>query len=267
MLKTFKNTEDGILVRLLKWIALRILPTSVCNWLGLLLYGSEYRLSLGSVRLGNLRRVTPISRVYGCDRGQPIDRYYIENYLANCSSDIHGHVLEIADAHYTKCYGGNRVTKSDVLHVKEGNPEATIVADISSAHQIPSDTFDCIILTQTLQFIYDFRAAIETLFRILKPGGVVLVTFPGISQRNHEEEKGFGGSWYWSFNSNSARRLFEEVFPAANVRIEAHGNVLSAIAFLHGLATEELRQKELDHYDPNYQVLIAVRAVKPASEG
>jgi len=267
MLKAFKNTEDGILVRLLKWIALRILPTSVCNWLGVLLYGSEYRLSLGSVRLGNLRRVTPISRVYGCDRGQPIDRYYIENYLANCSSDIHGHVLEIADSRYTKCYGGNRVTKSDVLHVKEGNPEATIVADISSAHQIHSDTFDCIILTQTLQFIYDFRAAIETLYRILKPGGVVLVTFPGISQRSHEAEKSFEYSWYWSFNSNSARRLFEEVFPAANVRIEAHGNVLSAIAFLHGLATEELRQKELDHYDPNYQVLIAVRAVKPASEG
>ena len=263
MLKTFKNTEDGILVILLKWIALRILPTSVCNWLGVLLYGSEYRLSLGSVRLGNLRRVTPINRVFGCDRGQPIDRYYIENYLANYSSDIHGHVLEIADSRYTKCYGGNRVTKSDVLHVEEGNREATIVADISSAYQIHSDTFDCIILTQTLQFIYDFRAAIETLFRILKPGGVVLVTFPGISQLNHEIEK---FACYWSFNSNSARRLFEEVFPAANVRIEAHGNVLTAIAFLHGLVAEELCQKELNHYDPDYQVLITVRAVKPVLE-
>ena len=152
------------------------------------------------------------------------------------------------------------IIRPDIMRVR-------IDIDYLYKFQIPSDTFDCIILTQTLQFIYDFRAAIETLFRILKPGGVVLVTFPGISQRNHEAEKGIEYSWYWSFNSNSARRLFEEIFPAANVRIEAHGNVLSAIAFLHGLATEELRQKELDHYDPNYQVLIAVRAVKPASEG
>ena len=266
MLKTFKNTEDGILVILLKWIALRILPTSVCNWLGVLLYGSEYRLSLGSVRLGNLRRVTPISRVFGCDRGQPIDRYYIENYLANYSSDIHGHVLEIADSRYTKCYGGNRVTKSDVLHVEEGNREATIVADISSAYQIHSDTFDCIILTQTLQFIYDVRAAIETLYRILRPGGVALVTFPGISQISHQAENGWADSWYWNFTVNSAHRLFEEVFPAVNVKIEAHGNVLAATAFLHGLAAEELCQKELDHCDPDYQVLITVRAVKPASE-
>jgi hypothetical protein len=61
----------------------------------------------------------------------------------------------------------------------------------------------------------------------------------------------------------STRQLFEEAFPAANVRVEAHGNVLAAISFLHGLAAEELRQKELHHNDAYYEVLIALRAVKP----
>ena len=67
----------------------------------------------------------------------------------------------------------------------------------------------------------------------------------------------------WRFTTLSARRLFGEVFPTENVTVEAYGNVLVAVAFLHGLAAEELRQEELDHRDPDYEVLITVRAVKP----
>jgi SAM-dependent methyltransferase len=264
--KNVKDTEKKGVLWLLKWIARWILPAPVRDWLGTRLYGQEYSPPPEWVSLGSLRRVTPISRVWGCDRGQPIDRYYIERYFIDCAPDIHGHVLEIGDSRYTHYYGGDRVTKSDVLHVKEGNPEATIVADLSHAPEIPSDTFDCIILTQTLHLIYDVRATIETLYRILKPGGVALVTFPGISQISHQAEKGWADSWYWSFTANSAHRLFEEVFPAENVRVVTYGNVLSAIAFLHGLGAEELCQKELDHCDPDYQFLITVRIVKPESE-
>ena len=57
-------------------------------------------------------------------------------------------------------------------------------------------------------------------------------------------------------------RLFEESFPAANFRVEAQGNVLAAISYLHGIATEELSQEELDYHDPYYQLSIALRAVK-----
>jgi SAM-dependent methyltransferase len=160
---------------------------------------------------------------------------------------------------YTRKFGGNRVTISDVLHVTEGNPRATIVGDLTCADHIPSDTFDCIILTQTLQYIYDTRAALQTLHRILKPGGILLATFPGISRTDHED---CDGSWFWGFTSASGRRLFEEVFSFANVKIQAYGNVLAAISLLHGLAMEELRREELDHFDPDYEILIAVRAVK-----
>ncbi len=214
----------------------------------------------GEVQFGSLRRVTPISQDFGCDRGRPIDRYYIEQFLARHGEDIRGRVLEIGDNSYTHRFGGDRVTISDVLHVVEGDPQATIIADLASADHIPSDTFDCIILTQTLQLIYDVRAAAKTLYRILKPAGVLLATFPGISQTYDNE---WGDSWYWNLTSVSAQRLFEEAFPAANVRIETFGNVLAAISFLHGLAVEELTQEELDYHDPGYDLTITVRAVKP----
>jgi len=105
------------------------------------------------------------------------------------------------------------------------------------------------------------HAAIETVYRILKPGGVLLATFPGISPISRYDADRWGH--YWGFTTHSAQRLFQAVFPAVNVEVEAHGNVLAAIGLLHGLASQELRCAELDHRDPDYEVVITVKALKP----
>ncbi|MEZ5291892.1 MAG: glycosyltransferase [Vicinamibacterales bacterium] len=215
----------------------------------------------GAVDFGALRRVEPVSRQWGFDRGLAVDRFYIERFLETHAADIRGRVLEIEDRMYTTRFGGGRVGVSDVLHVNHDNPKATIVGDLTRADHIPSDTFDCVILTQTLQLIFDTRAALATLHRILAPGGVLLATFPGITRVSGEE---WGGSWYWSFTSASARRLFAEPFGAGGATIEAHGNVLAASAFLYGLAVEDLTRAELEHRDPDYEMLITARAVKGA---
>ena len=237
-----------------------ILPAFVRRWLRAQWRTYSHRPPLGRVRFGSLRRVTPISREFGFDRGLPIDRYYIERFLALHAEDIRGHVLEVQDAMYTRRFGAGRVSKSDVLHALEGNPAATIVADLTCADQIPSNTFECIILTQTLLFIYDVRAAIKTLYRTLKPGGVLLVTVPGITQSSREDVARWGQ--YWSFTTQSIHRLFREIFPVEQVQVKAYGNVLAATAFLYGVAAHELREQELDYRDPDYEVVITVRAVK-----
>jgi len=121
------------------------------------------------------------------------------------------------------------------------------------------------VLTQTLQLVYDLPAAVATIYRILRPGGVVLATVPVLSPLSDEEWR---DSWCWGFTSVSARRLFAGAFSAASVEVESHGNVLAATAFLQGIAAEELRPEELDHRDPSYPILVTVRAVKPrAGEG
>jgi SAM-dependent methyltransferase len=202
----------------------------------------------------------PISRDWGFDRGQPIDRYYIEQFLNLHAAAIHGRVLEIGSDHYTRTFGGERVARSDVLHVADRHPGVTIVADLATADDVPSESFDCVIVTQTLQCIYDLRAAIRTLYRILKPGGVVLVTVPGISKVSLEDMQRWG--YYWSFTTCSIRRLFQECFAPDDVQVEAHGNVLAAIAFLHGIGAGELERRELDHRDLDYEVLITARGRK-----
>lgn len=223
------------------------------------LTGPEAVPAVGAVRFGDLRRVEPFSRAFGFNRGLPVDRYYIEAFLDRYSGDIGGRVLEIGDDAYTRRFGGEQVTQRDVLHVTEGNPQATFVGDLSDAPHLPSNAFDCILLTQTLHLIYDVRAALTTLHRILKPDGVLLVTCPGISQLAADE---WEATWYWAFTARSTRRLFEEAF--AEVAVETHGNVLAATAFLYGIAAEELEPAELDHPDPLYQMLITARAVKRA---
>jgi SAM-dependent methyltransferase len=246
----------------LKTAARRTLPAPVYRWLRSRRNGSEGRPPVTPVNFGDLRRLTPVSRVFGFDRGTPVDRYYIEEFLTRNADCVRGRVLEVGDDAYTRRFGGDRVTQRDVLHVSADNPQATVVADLASADHVPSNTFDCVILTQTLHLIYDVRAALATLRRILKPGGVLLATFPGITQIDHFD---WSGSWYWSFTALSARRLFGEVFPAANLKVETHGNVLAATAFLQGISLEELRKEELDYNDPDYQVIITVKATKEAA--
>jgi SAM-dependent methyltransferase len=216
---------------------------------------------VGMVRFGNLRRLQPIDPDWGGARGQPIDRYYIERFLMAHAQDIQGEVLEIGTDAYTRQFGGDRVVRSEVLQVAERATHVTLVADLTDAEQILSSSFDCVILTQTLQFIYDSPAALRTVYRILRPGGVALVTVSGISKISRYDMDRWGH--YWSFTTRSMQQLFEASFPAAGVDVEAYGNVLAAIAFLHGLASEELASEELDYIDPDYELLITVRAVKP----
>src|SRR5207253_10303105 len=140
-------------------IARRTLALLIRQWLWTKWKGVDYTPPVGWVRFGNLRRVTPLSREFGYDRGLPIDRYYIERFLPKNASEIRGHVMELADNTYTRRFGGDRVTASDVLHVEASHPNASIVGDLTCADHTSSGHFDCVILTQTLQSIHEVQAA------------------------------------------------------------------------------------------------------------
>jgi SAM-dependent methyltransferase len=208
---------------------------------------------------GELRRLSPVSREFGYDRGLPIDRYYIERFLEMHRRDITGRTLEIGDDEYTQRYGGDRTTRRDVLHVHGQNRAATIVGDLTEAPQIAEGMFDCAVVTQTLHLIYDVERAVATLHRILRTGGVVLATFPGISQLSEDE---WSHTWSWGFDARLARALFANCFGEHNVTVEAHGNSLAAVAFLQGLATVELTPAQLELEEAGCELLVAVRAVK-----
>ncbi len=232
--------------------------------LGLGLRARARRLRTRPAGIG-LKRLEPVSREFGFERGRPVDRFYIVRFLDAHSADVRGRVLEVFEDTYTQRFGGDRVTSNEVLHKGPGNANATIDGDLATGAGLERHlgTFDCFIMTQTLLLIWDVPAALRTARDLLKPGGILLATVPGISQSSPPDKDAYGD--WWRFTSQGTRRLFEDVFGEGNVEVEAHGNVLAASAFLYGFAQEELTHAQLEHHDPQYELLITARAVRAST--
>ncbi len=212
--------------------------------------------------LGDLRRLQPLDADFGRGRGTPVDRHYIEGFLQRHAADVRGRVLEVGDDAYTRRFGGAAVVQRDVLHVDPAHPGVTLVGDLGRGTGLPAGRYDCFICTQTLQYVFALPAAVRHARQLLRPGGVLLLSVPGISAISPYDRDRWGE--HWRFTPQSVQRLLADAFGAAAVQVQGHGNVLAAVGFLHGLACEDLTPHELDHADDRYPVLITARAVRRA---
>jgi SAM-dependent methyltransferase len=215
----------------------------------------------GTVSMGDLRRLEPISRVFGADRGTTIRRAYIERFLERHRADLKGHILEIGDGRYAREFADARAV-IDVLDPDPASATATIHGDLVTGDAMAADAFDAAILTQVLHVLPDMEAALRNVHRSLTAGGVLVATIPGITQVSRYDMERWGD--YWRVTDRAAGVLLDRAFPHDQREIVAYGNHLTAIAALSGLAAEELTAGELDHVDPDYQVLIGIRARKAA---
>ena len=206
--------------------------------------------------LGSLGSTRPFASQWGYDRGTPVDRWYIERFLAERSDDISGRVLEVKDSAYTDRFG-HEVTEPAVLDIDADNERATHVADLADAGSIPEASFDCFICTQTLQYVFDLEAGTAHAHRILRPGGVLLLTVP-VTSRVCEPPL----TDYWRFTELATAKLLERVFGPGRVEARARGNVLSQVAFLEGLAAEDLDESELEADDERFPLIVCARAVR-----
>lgn len=216
--------------------------------------------AVGAVRWGDFDRTAPISRQFGFERGMCIDRLYIEDFLDGHREWVRGRVLEIAESRYTRQFGGERVSRAEVLFTEPGHRNGTLVGDLTKPETLPTAAFDCVILTQTLQHIYDIQTAVATVHGILRPGGAALVTVPGISHVSRFDMDRWGD--FWRFTTLSLARLLGGVFGAAAVCVAGRGNVLAAVGLLHGLAVEEMDRAALARDDADYPVIVTACAVK-----
>lgn len=141
-------------------------------------------------------------------------------------------------------------------------PGIAFAGDIGTEGLLPSDAFDSIVFTQTLQYALRPDVALAQLYRALKPDGVLLLTVPAISPLEPEDT-----GWLWNFTPKVTRRLFDQTFGPAHCSIAVHGNVFAATCALQGIVQEDVEPARLDPVDPCYPVVISVRAVKPGAAG
>ena len=215
---------------------------------------------LDGLEWGSFGRTDPVARDWGYGRGGPVDRRYIREFVASHSSDVRGRVLEIQEDDLSRAYGGARVEQADVLDVDASNPKATVVADLRSAPELMTGTYDCIVLTQTAHVIDDMDAVMRECLRLLKPGGVLLATFPCVSRVCLEY--GPAGD-FWRVTPAGARVLVDRAFGSGVAEVCAYGNVKTSVAFLHGLGEHELSDADYAATDMSNPMLVGVRARKP----
>jgi len=199
----------------------------------------------------------PISRRYGLERGKPIDRYYIEKFLKNFQNYILGDVMEIGDDRYTKKFG-NSVEKSYILHVWEN--QNVLCGNLETGEGLIENSVNCLICTQTIQMIYDIHKVVQNIWRILKPGGVALITAHGIGELSLYDYYNWGE--YWRFTSKSMRTLMEECFESKDIVVENYGNVKVAVALLYGLCIEDLVEEDFKYDDEQYPLVVAAKVRK-----
>lgn len=205
-------------------------------------------------------RLQPVSRLFGLDRGKPIDRHYIEAFLEANSSFIKGAALEVAEPMYAAAYRDS-LSSIEILHVAADNENATLVGDLTKFETLPAQLADCFICTQTLPYIFDLSAATRGIHHLLKPGGTLLATVSGIAQISRYDMERWGD--FWRFTPLSARRLMESVFDPESVVVESYGNLFAAKAFLDGLCVEDLPDPAvLNERDPIYPITIGIRATR-----
>ena len=195
----------------------------------------------------------PSNRHWGHPFGKPIDRRYIEEFLGNNRQYITGDVVEIADNRYTYQFGHD-INNAYALHVYgAGN---TIKGNLATGEGIVENFCDCLICTQTLQFIFDLHSTVKNIHKILKPNGTALITVPGISQIDMAGYKSWGEAW--RFTKQSLRQLFEESFDKENIQEASLGNVKTAICFLYGMCQEDLNDDDYSMNDEMYPVILTL---------
>lgn len=200
--------------------------------------------------------INPLSEQWGMDRGLPIHRYYVAQFLNAHRADIRGICLEFEDRVYADWFGGPALTRVEVLHADRHNPKATIVADLTKPNQLASDQFDCIICTHVLHLIPEPQQFVRELFRLIKPHGVLLLTVPHVSMCDPRVGE------RWRFTCEGLRQILTCVFGETHVSVEAFGNSLTAAGEIRGLVANEFRRAELNRHDERFAVEICARAVK-----
>lgn len=201
----------------------------------------------------------PVDKNYGINRGGSIVRYYINDFLTRNKDCIAGTVLEIGDREYTHKFNEN-VKISDCLHFGETviTTECDFNGNLSTNEGIKKDYYDCIVLTQVLNFVEDISHVADNLLNAIKKGGCILLTVSGITPICRYDMDTYGQ--YWAFTDRSIYNLFHK----DNIicEIQTYGNYKTACAFLGGISYTEIGDKALAYNDPDYQVVIVAKIIK-----
>jgi SAM-dependent methyltransferase len=218
------------------------------------------------LRCARFRRLRPLAD--GRQQGVPIVRHYWGEFLVKHGDDIRGRALEVGTTETIRRFGGSALTGADAIDIAAHAPDVTVVADLTAADAVASDTYDCFLNQFTMHLIYDLDSALYHSLRIVKPGGTLLVNFPSVEYLFEKGlDMGTGASLFvfWQFTPLQVENLLRRAgLGEGDFDVELYGNLFTRVAYQMNVPAQELTRAELDYRDGGHPLLICVRAVKPA---
>lgn len=198
----------------------------------------------------------PISNLHGYDRGTPIDRFYINQFLSTHAPAITGVVGELKDGRYFSQFHGES-SSLIVLDIDANNPLVDLRVDLTEAGSLPPQSLDCIICTQAVQFFQDPVSAIANMQQSLRPGGTLLFTAPAVGRLSVSIPQ----QDLWRFNPEGVRGLFRDW--SGTIDMVTYGNLSACLAMLIGFSAEEVGEANLSRSDERYPLVTCVAASRP----
>jgi glycosyltransferase involved in cell wall biosynthesis len=208
-----------------------------------------------------LRRLTPVERFVREKDNTPIDRHYVQEFLAGEEHAVSGRVVVVGHRSHGHTFGTPSVIGADLL-ARTGVEGMEIEVDaIRSGSVPPPDSADAIVIAQALHLVPDPESVVEALHRALKPGGTLLVTVPFVAKIDRFD---WGRTPHWSIAPGALRNLLCGPFSARSVEIRNYGSILTTIAFVRGASAQAMKAADLEANDPAFPVVVAAVARKEA---
>jgi SAM-dependent methyltransferase len=198
-------------------------------------------------------QVLPFSRTFGVERGSPVGRYYVENFLRENAESITGRCLEFGDDRYKSYFP--KVTQYEVVDIIE-HPGVKYVCDIHEPTGMPKDYFNAIICTQVFEHLAYPEKAANSLYGLMAPGGILLLTAPFINNVH------YGPTDFRRFTPECLDMIIKEAGFDVEI-VSFGGNSLVGTGSLLGMVQEDFSKIELEIKDPVYPYNILIRAKKP----
>lgn len=185
----------------------------------------------------------------------------MEHFLGAHRGAIRGVVGEVAERTYADRLGGSRPQRVEVID-RAPRSGTTVVADLGVRGSLDEGVFDCLIVTQVLQYVPDPEEAVRNMAQALRPGGSLLLAVPALAPHDPHE---LDDADLWRFWPAGLERLLRLAAPNGESTVVGYGNLTAATAFLHGIAAEELTPAELAAVDRRFPVVVCARMELPSA--
>lgn len=219
--------------------------------------GAAQRLFIHLFKWLAARDLLPLNRNFGRDRGPPVGRRYLVEFLSAHATAVSGRVLEFGDPRYRSLFQNADV--HEVLSIRLG-PDVDHVADIEQPPEELYERFDWIVCTQVFEHVRRPDIAAGRLLQLLRPGGRLLFSVPFLNVVHHDPED------FRRFTADGVRATLEDAGFVID-EIVARGNFPISVGALMGLASTDFPDATWARDDPDFPYIVTAVAHRPPAAG